>query len=90
MVDEDIIAGFDAMREASRDKRSHNRQASRQRLDKCGVKYTSNNNGVHLVVTHNGHTVDFWPGTGKWIARNTQKTNGRGVGSLIWHLGMRL
>lgn len=89
MVDEEILAGFDAAKQVSSDKRGHNRRASRQMLDKLGVKYTTNNNGVHLVVAHGQIQVDFWPGTGKWIARDQKKTEGRGVHGLLKHIGVR-
>lgn len=40
----------------------------------------------HLIVTGSGwELVDFWPGTGKWIARDT-KRKGRGVFNLLKYI----
>lgn len=36
-----------------------------------GVPFSIHNGGAHFVITHNGLTVDFWPGTERWICRTT-------------------
>ena len=46
-----------------------------------GISYEEKNGGAHLIVNHDGRTVDFWPGTGKWISRSGG--DGRGVKNLI-------
>lgn len=38
-------------------------------LTKLGVGFTTHNNGTHLVVSHAGKVVDYWPSTGRWIER---------------------
>lgn len=50
-------------------------------LDKLDVLYTIHNNGAHLIVEGWIELVDFWPGTGRWIARNGKR--GWGVKSLV-------
>lgn len=78
---------FRALREHGQDKRASNRESSAQVLIDRGVAYTSHNAGAHLVVTHNGVTVDFWPGTGRWIGRNGWG-EGRGVFPMLKRLGV--
>jgi hypothetical protein len=85
----DMGDDFKAMREMQQEKRARNRESSTTILRDCGVVFSSYNNGVHLVVTHNQVQVDFWPSTGKWIVRDARKTEGRGVYNLIKQLGVR-
>lgn len=70
---------FNAMKVASQEKRASNRKTSAAMLDDAGVLYTPKNNGAHLILNAG---YDFWPGTGKWIQRGTNK-KGRGVRNLI-------
>ena len=85
MVDEDIVAGWGAMAEAGQQKRASNRRSSADILTAREIAFTSNNAGAHLIVTHNGKTADFWPGTGKWRIRGTEPYK-RGVFPLIRQL----
>lgn len=61
--------------------RARNRESSPTVLTRHGIAYETKNDGTHLIVTHAGKTVDFWPGTGLWRAR--KGTNGRGVFRLL-------
>lgn len=75
---------FASWREYSQKKRAANRADSAALLTRAGVPFTSHNNGAHLIVTieaTNRH-IDFWPGTGLWMARRSE-AKGRGVKSLI-------
>ena len=71
---------YQAIHERSQAKREQNREQSAHFLTAAGIVFTSHNLGAHLVVAGRGLTVDFWPGTGRWIARNGEK--GFGVKSL--------
>lgn len=73
---------FNAMREAGKQKRARNRDSSPQILTSAGIEYDDLNCGYHLKVHHKDKVADFWPGTGKWIDRETKHT-GRGVKPLI-------
>lgn len=73
---------FDASREVSREKRASNRQFGAAALRLAGIEYTSNNGGVHLIVTNSKGAVDYWPGTGLWMPRNSNIKR-RGVKALI-------
>lgn len=81
----DMGDDFNAMRAASKVKRANNRQSSSEFLLTRGWDFVSYNAGAHLVVVSQERIVDFWPGTGKWIARSGQKSSafqpasGRGV-----------
>lgn len=84
--DDDYSIGetFRAMREESQERRAHHREASPRLLREAGIPFTEHNGGAHLIVD-NPPTVDFWPGTGKWIVRGTNKKM-RGVLHLIRYL----
>lgn len=69
-------------KEASQNRKEHNRDCSTQLLRVKGFGVKSKNGGIHLVVTHNDKTADMWPSTGKWNIRGTSKYR-RGVKQLI-------
>jgi hypothetical protein len=70
------------------EKRAKNRESSETVLTRHGIAHESRNNGAHLIVRRNNYTVDFWPGTGKYIFRETSPViQGRGVFNLIRQLG---
>ena len=86
----DVGDDYKLLRERSQQKRAHNRNDSADILSQKGVQYSVSNNGAHLIVKHDGVTVDFWPGTGKYIVRTGSRAQlrGRGVFSLLDVLGV--
>lgn len=82
--DESMGALFRGRKEASQRKRASNREASAAMLTAAGVKFQSKNLGAHLIIAGDV-MVDFWPGTGLWIARQplAGRKEGRGVANLI-------
>lgn len=74
---------WDELKKQRQEKRADNRVKSREILEKSGFEVEFHNFGMHLVVDGR---VDFWPGTGRWIARGA-KAHGFGVYSLIEWLG---
>lgn len=64
------------------EKRADNRQSSTQQLKHAGIAFDDRNLGAHLIVSHHGYVIDFWPGTGLWIVRG-KTTRHRGVSKLI-------
>jgi len=85
----DMADDFNAMREHSQVKRASNRISSAGLLEARGITFESKNGGAHLIVQHEGKVIDFWPGTGKWIARGSGKNAGcigRGVFPLLKYL----
>jgi len=73
---------FRELAEKSRLKRAANRTSSAQILMDAGVIFESKNMGAHLIVSHDGETIDFWPGTGLWIVRYNG-LRGRGIKSML-------
>lgn len=72
---------FNEMKKAGKEKREQNRENSPQILADRGIEFESKNWGAHLIVKGKDCLIDFWPGTGKFIARNGRR--GRGVFNLI-------
>ena len=66
-------------KDESKARRQRNRTNSADILKSEGVPFEVKNDGAHLIVEE---SIDFWPGTGKWTVRSSQKT-GRGVRSLL-------
>lgn len=79
-ADDDMGAFWRDVNAARQEKRATNREASPQALTTAGIAFESKNDGAHLIVAG---AWDFWPGTGLWIRRQGQKTEGRGVLNLI-------
>ena len=76
----DMAEVFNAMRDASKDKRARNREWSTKRLADLGIPFEEKNLGAHLIVMGR---IDFWPGTGKWIDRKAPSKRTRGIDSLL-------
>ena len=73
---------FNALKKMSQEKRASNREESARILAESGVSFMTRNDGAHLIVVGNGHTFDFWPGTGLWKMRGSTKQH-RGVRKLV-------
>lgn len=82
--DGDMGSLYREWKEAKQEKRALNRKYSRNLLVERGIRVDSHADGVHLVIYHpdNTRVWDFWPGTGLWKLRGTQKS-GRGVFNLL-------
>lgn len=74
---------FNEYRKVKQEKRAVNRDSSAEVLRAKGVDFTTNNEGFADNLT-----VDFWPGTGKWIVRGGKKA-GRGVFNLLKEGGVK-
>lgn len=52
-------------------------QAAQSRLAVEQIDFDVHNNGIHLIVTDfKGNLIDFWPTTGKWMARKGESSVG--------------
>lgn len=71
-----------AVRAASQVKRGDNRAIAPDKLTQSGIRFTSKNDGAHLIVYAGNVAVDFWPGTGLWIVRGGNNRR-RGIRKLI-------
>lgn len=72
---------------SKKEKKLSNLEFSTKKLTELGVNFERKNAGVHLVINHNGKTVDFWPSTGKYKFRSKKKYC-RGLKKLIKELGI--
>jgi len=79
----DVGEDFKAWHEHKKAKKHRNQLSSTELLIEFGIKFESFNSGNHLYVAER---FDFWPSTGKWIERKTQR-HGRGYRKLINALG---
>ena len=77
----DMCEMFNALKKVRQEKRADNREQSAEYLAQRGIPFVEKNGGAHLIVEGNECFIDFWPGTGKWIARNGNK--GFGVRNLV-------
>lgn len=84
----DVGDDYKVMNETSKVKRADNRNSSPAYLEKHCIPFTVKNNGAHLIVEGSKGFIDFWPGTGKWIARSGKK--GFGVKGLIMDIEMMI
>jgi hypothetical protein len=78
---------FNGMAEESKRRRADNRENSAKILSENGISFESKNMAAHLIVHGHAITVDFWPGTGKWIVRGGK--TGRGVFNLMKLVGLK-
>lgn len=78
---------YGGLAEESKQRRAGNRENSAKILADEGIKFESKNLGAHLIVSGHSITVDFWPGTGKWIIRGGK--TGRGVFNLLKLQGLK-
>lgn len=80
--DDDMGAYWRDVKAAQQAERANRRECAPDLLESAGLKFESKNGDAHLIVTGLGRTVDFWPGTGRWIDRNS-KRKGFGVRNVI-------
>ena len=78
----EVWAEFRAFKQ---DKRRSNLANSTKLLEAAGVAFTSNNEGIHLVIQKDAETIDYWPSTGLWWIRGTRNKR-RGVHRLLAYM----
>lgn len=83
----DLSEAFKAMKQHKKAKKVSNLEYSTNLLNIKRVEFVSNNEGIHLVINHNGMIADFWPSTGKYQIRG--KGYFRGVKNLLSALGVK-
>ena len=76
---------FRAMKDESKERRRSHRDNALILLKQAGILFEEKNGGAHLIVKGNDAYIDFWPGTGRWIPRDTKK-KGFGVRNLIKYI----
>lgn len=84
----EVATGINNQFLPGKERRAANRCRSTGMLTGLGLQFEIKNDGVHLIVRHEGQTVDFWPGTGKYKPRKPGTQYGRGVFNLLKYLGI--
>lgn len=79
---------YDALKVCSQNARRESRDKAPRKLKSAGYRFDVKNNGAHIIIYGASVTVDFWPGTGKWISRN-YPDRGRGMISLMKIEGLK-
>lgn len=86
MGNNEINDTFKDLRHASQSKREHNKRYSTKVLSSKRIKFRAVNNGYHLIIEQNpDDLIDFWPSTGLWKTRISNKKD-RGLKSLLEYL----
>lgn len=82
MTDEDVNNEQPPKPKAKKAARHFNRDNARHLLERHGIAYWTQNDGIHLIVAGNYQLIDFWPGTGRWRSRDKAIT-GFGIQGLL-------
>lgn len=83
MSDSELGELYGAWREHKKEKKENNQKNSVTILEENGVQFTKLSS-THLRISE----FDYWPSTGLFIHRKTQK-RGRGVFNLLKKLGVQ-
>ncbi|MDN7481889.1 hypothetical protein QZM38_13750 [Burkholderia orbicola] len=78
--------GGESLLDEGQQRRARNREQSNLLLRENGYDFDERNGAAHLIVRTARGTIDFWPGTGKWITRfeiNGLQVEDRGVFNLM-------
>jgi len=70
---------------AKKQNKERNKVHGTEQLVKAGYVFSSHNDGLHLVISHKGIVIDYWPSTGKWKDRNSS-IYCRGISNLLNYL----
>jgi len=81
-IGEIFAATKEQRKQESKRRKRNNLSGTMVMLGKNGISYESKNDGVHLVVYHDGKVADLWPSTGKFNIRGDNRYF-RGVRLLI-------
>lgn len=96
-IEDDLIAGWRAMKAESRKRRAEYRDNAAKILRTRRIEFVTHNSGAHFVVTHAGKRYDFWPGTGLFRKRpenasavfgHSRQSTGRGIDNFLRELGI--
>lgn len=77
--------------ESNKRRRRKMRQYAFDLFTQLGIDFESKNYGAHFIVKSGKITIDYWPGTGKYIERGVQPLEKRkhtGIDNLLKKLGI--
>ena len=81
----EMIEVFQAVKRLNQSHAAQMRQLIPEELKRRGIVFTTHNEGAHPIVETNHGLVDYWPGTGKWVAR--EGARGYGLDGLLAYMG---
>lgn len=87
--DDSITAYWRDVRAMRQQCSAENRKNGPAILEQHGISFVTKNGGAHLIISHNGHMIDYWPGTKRFVFR-TAEFKGHGVYKLLKLLGINL
>lgn len=59
---------------------------AKELLWRHSIKFAAANDELHFMISHQCKRIDFWPTTGKWIARGYRDVAGRGLNTLLEYM----
>lgn len=82
----DMAEVFREMTKYQKEKRRNRLIANTEKLKAANVNFESKNNGVHIIINHNGKIIDFYPSTGLFWDRKNPKNKKRGIDKLLKYI----
>ena len=64
---------FNEWKKEKQQRRASHRDNAAKELEKYAIYFESKNGGAHLIVEGPSSFIDYWPGTGRWIPRDTKQ-----------------
>lgn len=82
-IEDDASDMWRSYKAQRRQKRHDNLSSSIGILKSRGVMLVSANDYIHTQIRDDRFFIDYWPSTGKWVARKPESKEGRGFQSLL-------
>lgn len=57
----DMAEVFREMTKYKKEKRRNRLLANTEKLKAANINFEPKNNGIHIIISHNGKTIDFYP-----------------------------
>ena len=70
----ETIEDYKSIFERKQIDRAAKRDAGAKLMRELGVPFELKNGGAHLILQHKNMTIDFWPGTSKWLVRGQSRS----------------
>lgn len=82
----DMAEVFREMTKYKKEKRRNRLLANTEKLKAANINFEPKNNGIHIIISHNGKTIDFYPSTGLFWDRKNPKNKKRGIDKLLKYI----
>lgn len=84
----EMIEVLQAVKKLNQSNAAQMRQLIPMELNRRHIMFSTHNEGAHLIVETSHGLVDYWPGTGKWKARDGVR--GHGLDGLLAYMEVPL